>query len=61
MKIIHLSDPHIEPKLLHGIDSKQRFKLALEHIKENHINADHFIITGDITHFGQNNSYQIFT
>ena len=60
MKIIHLSDPHIEPKLLHGIDSKQRFKLALEHIKENHINADHFIITGDITHFGQNNSYQIF-
>ena len=60
MKIIHLSDTHIDPKILHNIDAQQRFKKALDHIKDNHTNADHFMITGDLTHFGTDESYQIF-
>ena len=37
MKIIHLSDTHVDPEILHNIDSQKRFKQALNHIKDNHI------------------------
>ena len=60
MKIIHLSDPHIEPSILHGINSVDRFKLALNHITSNHKNAELFVITGDLTHFGKHESYNKF-
>ena len=60
MKIIHLSDTHINTEILHNIDSQKRFKLALNHIKINHSDADIFIITGDLTHCGDDTSYQIF-
>ena len=59
MKIIHLSDPHIEPNLLDNIDSQERFKLALNHIVKNHFDANLFVITGDLTHFGKDESYLI--
>ena len=39
MKIIHLSDTHIDPEILHNIDSQNRFQLALEHINNNHTDA----------------------
>ena len=35
MKIIHLSDTHINPETLNKIDTQQRFKLALNHIRDN--------------------------
>ena len=60
MKIIHLSDTHINPETLNKIDTQQRFKLALNHIRDNHSNADILIITGDLTAFGDDESYQIF-
>ena len=60
MKLLHLSDPHIEPNMLHGIDSQLRFKKALEHIKINHFDSDLFVISGDITHFGSKDAYKIF-
>ena len=60
MKIIHLSDTHVDPEILYKIDSQQRFRQALDHIKDNHTDADHFMITGDLTHFGNDESYQIF-
>ena len=60
MKILHLSDPHIEPDILHGIHSQLRFKKALEHIKKNHLDSDLFVISGDITHFGSEGAYKIF-
>ena len=56
MKIIHLSDTHIDPEILHKIDAQDRFKLALNHIKNNHTDADHLMITGDLTHLGNNKS-----
>jgi len=60
MKIIHLSDTHIDPETIENISSQNRFKLALDHIKNYHKDADLFIITGDLTHFGNDESYQIF-
>ena len=60
MKIIHLSDTHINQEILYNIDAQYRFKLALEHIKNNHKDADNFIITGDLTHCGNDESYKIF-
>ena len=33
MKIIHLSDTHINPKTLYNLDSQNRFESALQHIK----------------------------
>jgi len=60
MKIIHLSDIHIhsEPILEHN--PIERFSLALDHIKNNHVDADMLIITGDITHQGDVASYNMF-
>ena len=60
MKIIHLSDIHIhsEPILEHN--PIERFSLALDHIKNNHVDADMLIITGDITHQGDVASYKKF-
>ena len=60
MKILHLSDPHIEPDILHGIDSQKRFHQALTHIKKNHFDTDLFVISGDITHFGSSEAYRVF-
>ena len=60
MKIIHLSDPHIEPDILHGIDSTNRFKLSLNHIRNNHADANLLVISGDLTHFGKQESYNEF-
>ena len=61
MKIIHLSDTHINREILYRIDTQQRFKLALNHIKYNHSDADILIITGDLTHYGNDESYKIFS
>jgi len=58
MKIIHLSDPHIEPDILFGIDSIDRFTSAITHISNNHADADLFIISGDLTHYGKKESYR---
>ena len=58
MKIIHLSDPHIYTKILYNIDSVNRFKSAINHIKHNHLDADLFVITGDLTHYGDKQSYK---
>jgi len=60
MKIIHLSDIHIhsEPILEHN--PIERLSLALDHIKNNHVDADMLIITGDISHQGDVASYKKF-
>ena len=60
MKIIHFSDTHIHDELILGQDSDLRFKKALEHISKNHLDADLFVITGDLTHHGLEKSYEKF-
>lgn len=58
-KIITLTDIHITPdnQLLIGIDPKERLALAVDHINATQNDADLLIITGDLTHFGDAQSY----
>ena len=60
MKIIHFSDIHIHSKPILENNPVERFKLALKHVKNNHLNSDMFVMTGDITHNGDYESYQSF-
>ena len=60
MKIIHFSDIHIHSKPILENNPVERFKLALKHVKNNHLNSDMFVITGDITHHGDLASYESF-
>lgn len=59
-KIITLTDIHILPgdQLLIGIDPKERLALAVDHINRTQSDAELVIITGDLTHFGDAESYQ---
>ena len=60
MKIIHFSDIHIHSKSILEHNPVERFNLALEHVKNNHLDSDMFVITGDITHHGDLKSYKKF-
>ena len=58
MKIIHFSDIHIHNKLILGKDSIGLFQKALDHLSENHLDSDLFVISGDLTHHGKIDSYK---
>jgi len=58
MKIIHFSDTHIHDQLIIGQDSVERFQKALKHLYKNHLDADLFVISGDLTHHGRLHSYK---
>ena len=60
-KIIILSDIHILPdggKII-GIDPSERLELAIAHINRTQADADLCIVTGDLTHLGDPQSYAI--
>ena len=58
MKIIHFSDIHIHEELIIGQDSIDRFQKALNHLSNNHLDSDLFVISGDLTHHGKLQSYK---
>ena len=60
-KIIILSDIHILPDggRIIGIDPSERLELAIAHINRTQADADLCIITGDLTHKGDPESYAI--
>jgi Icc protein len=58
MKIIHFSDIHIHDQLILGQNSTERFQAALKHVYDNHLDADLFVISGDLTHHGHLQSYK---
>ena len=60
MKIIHFSDIHIHSKPILGHNPIERFRLALNHLKNNHLDSNMFVVTGDITHDGDLASYKKF-
>ncbi|RXJ72374.1 phosphodiesterase [Veronia nyctiphanis] len=61
MKLIHLTDPHIVPEheTLFGLKPYQRLRLAIDSINREHGDADLVVITGDLTHKGQPEAYQL--
>ncbi len=58
MKIIHISDIHIHPEPILGLDPIANFEKCLAHIEAYHSDADRIIITGDLTHMGRDESYR---
>lgn len=60
-KIIVLTDIHILPDggRIIGIDPTERLKLAIAHINRTQADASLCVITGDLTHYGDPQSYVI--
>ena len=57
MKLIHISDIHINPEPLFGMDPVLRFQTCMDHVSKHHADADMVAISGDLTHHGQRSSY----
>lgn len=58
MKLIHISDIHINAEIIAGADSVAQFQQVIGHIEKYHLDADKIVITGDLTHHGFLESYQ---
>lgn len=58
MKLVHISDIHINPEPILGIDPVANFKACFDHVAEFHADADRIVITGDLTHHGLHESYE---
>jgi 3',5'-cyclic AMP phosphodiesterase CpdA len=57
MKLVHISDIHINPAPILGIDPVTNFKACLDHVAAFHADTDRIVITGDLTHHGLRESY----
>ncbi|MEZ5791041.1 MAG: metallophosphoesterase [Nitratireductor sp.] len=57
MKLIHISDIHINPSPVCDLDPVANFLICLRHVETNHPDADRIVITGDLTHHGNRESY----
>ncbi|MGB0382110.1 MAG: phosphodiesterase [Alphaproteobacteria bacterium] len=60
MKFIHLTDPHIvgEGLSLFGTCPTKRLNLTVNSINAEHSDAAFVIITGDLTHWGEDDAYK---
>ncbi|CAN7402263.1 phosphodiesterase [Rhizobium sp. LjRoot254] len=59
MKLVHISDIHINPEPILGIDPVANFKACIDHVAEFQPDADRVVITGDLTHHGRRESYEL--
>ncbi len=59
MKLVHISDIHINPAPVLGLDPVANFKACLACVEAHDSDADRVVITGDLTHYGQEESYRI--
>lgn len=57
MKLIHISDIHINAEPILDSDPIGNFELCMAHVEKYHADADMVAITGDLTHHGQRSSY----
>jgi len=58
MKLVHISDIHINAEPILGLDSIANFKKCLAYVEAHDHDADRVVITGDLTHFGLEESYR---
>jgi 3',5'-cyclic AMP phosphodiesterase CpdA len=60
MKLIHLTDTHFVPpgKTLYGGDPQATLAAAVADINRHHADADHVLITGDLTHWGEPDAFE---
>lgn len=57
MKLVHISDIHINADPVAGADTVANFAACMAHVSKRHADADAVIISGDLTHHGQRRSY----
>ncbi len=57
MKLVHISDIHINSETILDSDPVDNFGRCIAHIEKHHMDADCIVITGDLTHHGQEASY----
>ncbi len=59
-KIIHLTDIHLvaPPRRLYGLDPLARLRPAIDVINREHSDAKGVFITGDLTHWGEEEAYR---
>lgn len=59
MKFIHLSDIHLSKPgtLVEGLDPVARLAQALDHMRDQHSDASHLVVTGDLTHWAEPEAY----
>lgn len=58
MKLIHISDIHINSEPILDGSPIENFELCMAHVEKHHADADMVVITGDLTHHGQRSSYE---
>lgn len=58
MKLVHISDIHIDANPILGSEPIGHFERCLAHVEAKHANADRVVITGDLTHYGDAASYE---
>jgi len=58
MKLVHISDIHINPEPILGLDPIENFRKCLDYVEANDRDADRVVITGDLTHYGREESYR---
>lgn len=58
MKLVHISDIHINPKPILDLDPIANFRKCLAYIEAHDHDADKVVITGDLTHHGREESYR---
>jgi len=58
MRLVHVSDIHVHPESILGSDPAPRLQRALAHVAEYQADAERLIVTGDLTHLGEEASYR---
>nr|WP_321457868.1 phosphodiesterase [uncultured Cohaesibacter sp.] len=62
LKFIHLTDCHIarDGNMVYGSQSSTRLRAAIDSINNEHHDAEFVVITGDLTHHGDDAAYEAF-
>lgn len=58
MKLVHISDIHLNADPILGLDSIANFKKCLAYVEAHDQDAERVVITGDLTHYGLEKSYR---
>ena len=63
LKFIHLTDTHMigGTDLLYGSNPRERLERAVESINSEHGDASFVVLTGDLTHWGEEDAYAAFS
>ncbi len=59
MKLVHISDVHINSSPILEADPIENFARCLAHVETYHLDADRVVITGDIAHHGEAANYRL--